>query len=327
MSALPKYKFLLSMSLVAAVGAFPLPSQADNFPHRPVRIVVPYGTGGGADVFARTIGRGLEQDWKQGVVVENRPGAAGNIGTMEVVRAKPDGYTLLLQNISMVTNYAIQGQLPYSPTEDLTPILLLGSTPHAIVVHSRVPASNLKELAALIQKEPGKYAYASCGVGTPQHFTMEVLRQKLDLDMTHAGYKGCSPAVTDVVGGQIPVAIVSANLVGQYLNSGRLKAIGVTSQRRYSGLPDVPTLEEQGVGPFDYVGWYALMGPKKLPADVAATITSSVEKVLAYPTVKKSLDDNGIEVHIGSAERLLKTITEDSERYYTLARKLGLKAE
>jgi len=257
----------------------------------------------------------------------NRAGASGNIGTLEVVRAKADGYTLLLQNVSMATNYAIQGRLPYVPANDLTSILFLGSTPHIIVAHPKISVSNLQELMALIQKNPGIYAYGSCGIGSPQHFTMEVLKQTESLDMMHLGYKGCAPALTDVVGGQVPVAILSANLAAAYVNTGRLKAIGVTSSRRYGALPNVPTINEQGIKGFDYSGWYALMGPANMPADVVVKITVGVGKVLDDPAVRKTLDDSGIEVKRESAEQLSKTIADDSARYFNLARKLNLKAE
>lgn len=309
-------------ALVAAV-----PAQAQTYPERAVRIVVPYATGGGADVFARVIAKGLEKVWAPGVVVENKVGASGNIGTLDVVRANPDGYTLMLQNVSIATNYAIQGKLPYSPAKDLTALLLLGSTPHIIVAHPRAGVGNLQELAATVKRNPGTVAYGSCGIGTPQHFAMEVLRQLADLNMNHVGYKGCAPALNDVVAGQIPVAVISANLATQHVNAGRLKAIGVTSSRRYSLMPEVPTLEEQGIKDFNYIGWYALMGPARLPPEVIGRVLGSVNRVLDDPAVQKTLAEAGVDTQRGNAAELSKTIAEDSSRYYELARKLGLKAE
>lgn len=316
---------LIAIPLLALLWAPPV--RAQTYPDKPLKIVVPYAVGGGADVFARVIARSLERLWNQGVVVENKVGASGNIGTLDVVRANPDGYTLLLQNVSIATNYAIQGRLPFSPTTDLTPLMMLGSTPHILVAHPRVGVSNFQELATLVKKNPGALAYGSCGVGTPQHFAMEVLRQMADLDMTHVGYRGCAPAVTDVVAGQIPVAVISANLATQYVGNGRLKAIGITSSRRYGPMPDTPTLEEQGVKDFDYFGWYALMGPPKLPADVSAKVIASVNKVLDDPSVQKTLLDAGVDTKRANAAELIRIITEDSSRYFNLARKLNLKAE
>lgn len=302
-------------------------AQAQNYPDRPVRIVVPYATGGGADVFARVIAKGLEKSWSAGVVVDNKVGASGNIGTLEVVRSSPDGHTLMLQNVSMATNYAIQGKLPYSPAQDLTPLLLLGSTPHIIVAHPRAGVGNFQELAASVKKNPGSVAYASCGIGTPQHFAMEVLRQLAELDMNHVGYKGCAPALNDVVGGQVPVAVISANLATQHVNAGRLKAIGVTSNRRYGLMPEVPTLEEQGIKDFNYIGWYALMGPARLPAEVVGKVLGAVNRVLDDSAVQKTLAEAGVDTRRGNAAELSQIIADDSTRYYDLARKLKLKAE
>lgn len=321
-----KFGSLICASFVLVAQAS-VPAFAQQYPERSVRIVVPYAVGGGADVFARVIARALEKQWNQAVVVENKVGASGNIGTLDVVRAAPDGHTLLLQNVSIATNYAIQGRLPFSPASDLTALLMLGSTPHIVVAHPRLGVNNLQELVAQVRKNPGALAYGSCGVGTPQHFAMEVLRQLAGLDMTHAGYKGCAPAVNDVVAGQIPVAVVSANLTTQYVATGRLKAIGITSDRRYSVMPDVPTLEEQGVKDFNYFGWYALMGPAKLSADVSARIIASVNRVMDDPSVQKMLADAGVDTKRGTAAELTRIISEDSSRYFNLARRMNLKAE
>ena len=303
------------------------PAMAQGYPDRPVRIIVPYAVGGGADVFARVIARALEKQWNQGVAVENKVGASGNIGTLDVVRAAPDGHTLLLQNVSIATNYAIQGKLPFSPASDLTALMMLGSTPHIVLAHPRAGINTLQELVAQVKKNPGALAYGSCGVGTPQHFAMEVLRQLAGLDINHVGYKGCAPAVNDVLAGQIPFAVVSANLATQHVASGRLKAIGITSDRRYSVMPDVPTIEEQGIKDFNYFGWYALMGPAKLPADVAARVIASVNRTMDDPAVQKTLADAGVDTKRGTAAELSQIIAEDSSRYFNLARKMNLKAE
>lgn len=303
------------------------PAMAQGYPDRPVRIIVPYAVGGGADVFARVIARALEKQWNQGVAVENKVGASGNIGTLDVVRAAPDGHTLLLQNVSIATNYAIQGKLPFSPASDLTALMMLGSTPHIVLAHPRMGVNSLQDLVAQVKKNPGALAYGSCGVGTPQHFAMEVLRQLAGLDMNHVGYKGCAPAVNDVLAGQIPFAVVSANLATQHVATGRLKVIGITSERRYSVMPDVPTIEEQGIKDFNYFGWYALMGPAKLPADVSARVIASVNRAMDDPAVQKTLADAGVDTKRGTGAELGQIIAEDSARYFNLARKMNLKAE
>ena len=298
---------------------------AQGYPAKAVRIVVPYATGGGSDILARQVAAGLQTAWGQGVVVENRPGASGNIGTVEVVRAAADGYTLVLQNSTMVTNLGVSGKLPFDVENDLTPILLLGVTPIALAAHPDTKIGSVKELVAAAKDKP--LSYGSCGTGTPQHFTMELLKQKTGIAANHAGYKGCSPAVTDVLGNHVPLAIVSANLVAPHAKSGKLRVVGVSSARRYSLLPDTPTFEEQGLKPFDFTIWYALMGPAKLPPAVVAKIAADVEKILADPSVQANLTSAGVELAKGSAQELAQLIRSDAVRYVELAKSANIKAE
>lgn len=300
---------------------------AQTYPAKSVRIVVPYATGGGSDILARQIGAGLQKAWGQGVVVDNKAGASGNIGTQEVVRAPADGYTLLLQNSTMVTNLGVMGKLPYDPEKDLTPIMLLGVTPIALAAHPSAQLGNIKELIAASRAKPDTLSYGSCGIGTPQHFAMELVKQKTGVTAAHASYKGCAPALTDVVGGQIPLAMVSANLVAPYVKSGRLRVVGISTAHRYGLLPDTPTFEEQGLKPFDFSIWYALMGPAKLSLQVVAKLAADVEKILADPAVQSSLSNAGVEPYKGSARELASLIKSDSVRYLQLAKSANIKAE
>ncbi len=302
-------------------------AQADVYPSKSVRIVVPYATGGGSDILARRIGADLQQIWGQGVVVDNKAGASGNLGSSEVVRAPADGYTLLLQNSTMVTNLGVMGKLPYDHEKDLTPIMLLGVTPIALAAHPSVNVSNLKELIAAVKARPDALSYGSCGIGTPQHFVMELVKQRIGVAVVHAGYKGCAPVIADVLGGQIPLAIVSANLVAPYAKSGRLKVVGVSTSHRYGLLPDSPTFEEQGLKPFDFSIWYALMGPKNLPAAVVTKLVADISKILAEPTVVSSLSNAGVEPYKGSGDDLAKLIKADAKRYTELAKSANIKGE
>ena len=317
--------------ITAAVGALLVcgaaQAQTDAYPTRGVRIVVPYATGGGSDILARQIGAGLQQVWGQGVAVDNRAGASGNIGSQEVVRAKPDGYTLLLQNSTMVTNLGLTGKLPYDAEKDLTPILLLGITPIALAAHPGAQIGNVSDLVAAAKARPNTLSYGSCGIGTPQHFVMELLKQKTGVPAAHAGYKGCSPALTDVVGGQIPLAIVSANLVAPYAKDNRLRVVGVSSARRYALLLDAATFEEQGFKPFDFSIWYALMGPAHMPPAVVAKVAADVSKIMADPAVRATLSNAGVEPSVGSAQELARVIKADAQRYTQLAKSAGIKPE
>lgn len=322
-----RFKTLFLAACVVALPVVTIAARADTYPSKSVRIVVPYGSGGGSDVLARQIGTSLQQAWGQGVVVYNKPGASGNIGSQEVVHAAADGYTLLLQNSTMVTNLAVMGKLPYDPEKDLTPIMLLGITPIALAAHPSAQVGSIKDLVAATKAKPDAFSYGSCGTGTPQHFVMELLKQKTGVAAVHAGYKGCAPALTDVLGGQVPLAIVSANLVAPYAKNGRLRILGVSTAQRYGLLPDTPTFEEQGLKPFDFSIWYALMGPAKLPAAIVTQIAADVEKILADPTVQSNLSNAGVEPYKGSAQDLAKLIKSDAARYLLLAKSANIKAE
>ena len=319
---------LLSLVGLAAAAHLAAPSAwADTYPSRAVRIIVPYGTGGGSDVLARQIGARLQTMWGQGIAVDNRAGASGNIGTEAVVRSPADGYTLLLQNSTMVVNPAVAGKLNYDPEKDLTPIMLLGLTPIALVSHQSTNIKTLKELIDYSKANPTALSYGSCGIGTPQHFVMELVKLKSGVTATHAGYKGCAPALTDVVGGHVQLAILSANLVPPHIKAGKLNAIGVSTAARYHLLPQVPSFEEQGLKPLDFSIWYALMGPAKLAPEVVARIYADVQKVLAEPAIRESLSGAGVEPYAGDGADLAKLIRSDLARYAELAKSANIKAE
>ncbi|MES2977015.1 MAG: tripartite tricarboxylate transporter substrate binding protein [Pseudomonadota bacterium] len=320
-------KFLPWAALALAAQLASPAAFAQSYPSRAVRIIVPYGTGGGSDVLARQIGARLQQMWGQGVAVDNRAGASGNIGTEAVVRSPADGYTLLLQNSTMVVNPAVAGKLNYDPEKDLTPIMLLGLTPIALVSHQSTNIRTLKELVDYSKANPTALSYGSCGIGTPQHFVMELVKQKAGVNATHVGYKGCAPGLTDVVGGQVQLAILSANLVAPHIKTGKLNGIGVSTATRYQLMPQVPAFEEQGLKPLDFSIWYALMGPAKLPADVVSRIYADVQKVLAEPAIKENLSTAGVEPLAGTGADLTRLIRTDLSRYADLAKSANIKAE
>jgi tripartite-type tricarboxylate transporter receptor subunit TctC len=320
-------KLMTGVGLFVAGVLAMVPASAQTYPSRAVRIIVPYGTGGGSDVLARQIGARLQVIWGQGVAVDNRAGASGNIGTEAVVRAQPDGYTLLLQNSTMVVNPAVQGKLNYDPEKDLTPIMLLGLTPIALVSHQGTGIKSLKELTEFARANPSSLSYASCGAGTPQHFVMELVKQKASIAATHIGYKGCAPALTDVLGGQVRLAILSANLVAPHVKAGKLFGIGMSTASRYSLMPQLATFEEQDLKPFDFSIWYALMGPARMPPDMVMRIREDVQKVLAEPAVRDNLSTAGVEAYSGTGADLAQLIKTDLARYAQLARSANIKAE
>ena len=321
------YEALIPSICIAASNLAGPCALAQTYPSKPVRIVVPYATGGGSDILARQIAVRLQAVWGQGVAVENRAGASGNIGTEAVVRAPADGYTLLLQNSTMVVNQAVAGKLNYDPEKDLTPIMLLGLTPIALVAAEKTGIKTLKELIDYAKANPNSLSYGSCGIGTPQHFVMELVKQKTGISANHVGYRGCAPGLTDVVGGQIPLAILSANLVAPHLKTGRLYGLGVSTPARYELTPQMPTFDEQGLKPLDFSTWYALMGPANLPPEVVAKVYADVQKILAEPAVRTNLVNAGVEPLLGNAADLTKLIQTDALRYAALAKSANIKAE
>jgi tripartite-type tricarboxylate transporter receptor subunit TctC len=302
-------------------------AQVESYPSRPIKIIVPYGAGGGSDVLARQIGAQLQEVWKQGVAVENRAGASGNIGTEAVVRSPADGYTLLLQNSTMVVNPAIAGKLNYDPEKDLTPIMLLGITPIALAVHPSLNVKTLKDLQELAKAKPNSLSYGSCGLGTPQHFVMELVKQRTNIDANHVSYKGCAPGLTDVLGGQIPLAMLSANLIAPHLKSGKLVALGMSTAKRYNLMPDTPSFEELGLKPLDFGNWYSLMGPAKMAPELVAKIRNEVSKILANADTQLKLSNAGVEVTMGDGNALAQLIKLDLARYAQLAKSANIKGE
>jgi tripartite-type tricarboxylate transporter receptor subunit TctC len=205
--------------------------------------------------------------------------------------------------------------------------MLLGVTPIALAAHPSTKLTSLKDLVAADKAKPDTLTYGSCGIGTPQHFAMELVKQKTGAHIAHAGYKGCAPAVQDVLGGQIPLAIVSANLVAPYAKNGSLNVLGVSTSKRYGPLADTPTFEEQGIKPFDFSIWYALMAPARLPPAITEKITTGVQKILDDPAVRANLSNAGVELYKGSAQDLARLIKADAVRYVDLAKSANIKAE
>lgn len=320
------FNYTAALALAGAALCTPLAATADAYPARPVRIVVPSSVGGGADTVARLLAAQLQQGWSQGVSVENKAGAGGAIGTLEVVRAQPDGHTLIVQNSTMVTNDAIAIKKPYDPQKDLTPIMLVGVTPLAVFAHSGAPFTKLEEVIASAKAKAGALSYASCGNGTPHHFGMELLKLKMGINMQHVSYKGCAPAITDVLGGQVPIGIATANMIAPHVASGRVKVLAVSGSGRYRLLPEAPTLESLGYGSPDFSVWYALMGPPKLPPQLVSRIAAAVEKVLDKPQVQGQLAAAGVEPLKGDANELARLIRTETELYGRIARQAGIEA-
>jgi tripartite-type tricarboxylate transporter receptor subunit TctC len=291
---------LLRRSLAfAAVATFTASAHAQaNFPTKPVRIIVTFTTGGAADTSARIVGERLSTLWKQQVVIENRVGAGGNIGLEAVQKSPPDGYTMVVLSNSHAVNVGLFDKLPFDLMKDFVPVANMVSTPFVLVANPKVPESNLRDLMASIQKNPGKLTYASCGNGTTHHMAMESIKAQTRSFVVHVPYRGCSPATADVVGGQVDLAMVTLAPALPHIKSGRLKAMAVTDKTRSPAAPEIPTIRESGIPAlknYDLVGWYGLAAPAGTPADVVAKIEADVKTVLAMPEVQKRLLDSGMQ--------------------------------
>jgi tripartite-type tricarboxylate transporter receptor subunit TctC len=306
------------MRILALFLAFACtPAFAQSFPSRTVVLVVPFTTGTGIDILARVIGPKLSERWKQPVVVENKPGASGNIGTDYVAKSAPDGHTLMVTVNTYTITPALFKNLPYDPVADLAPVSKIAVATYTFAVNPKVfPASNMKEAIALIKANPGKYYFASPGNGTPHHVGMELIKQRLGLDVTHVPYKGFSGAMTDLVGGQVQMMFTLIHSSIPYVRSGQIRALAVTGARRSPQYPEAPTFREQGIDFMDDVdAWYAVMAPGKSSPELVARLNRDVNAVMGLPDVKEQLVRQGLIPSTSTPEELSALIKSDLARW------------
>jgi tripartite-type tricarboxylate transporter receptor subunit TctC len=316
------------MVALAAGLALPVIAQTPAYPQRPVRIVVPYPTGGSNDVIARILAQQLQEQWGQAVVVENKPGAAGNIGAAEVAKANPDGHTLLLTNINITSmNPALMATMPFDPQKEFAPISLLGTTTLALVVHPSVPANTVIDLINLAQKEPGRLNYASSGNGSPQHMSAEMFKAMTRTQITHVPYRGAAPAVNDLLAGQVQVTVGVVNQLIPHIRSGRVRALGVTSRKRIAQLPEVPTLDESGVRGYESEIWLGLAAPAATPPALIDQLNQAVRKAMSTPEVSLRLQGQGIDVLLSTPAQMRQRSLEDLKRWGDIIRTAGIKLE
>ena len=281
---------LLALTVSAPVGA------ETAWPAKPIRLVVPFAAGGTSDVLARAVGDKLQAALKQPVFVENRAGAGGVIGADNVAKSPPDGYTLLLGTVaSHAINPALQPKMPYDADKDFVPVILLGSISNVLLVGAGQPYKSAKELIAAAKAKPGEIAFASAGTGSSQHMSGETFKLLAGADLTHVPYKGSAPAIQDVIGGQVPASFETVTVALPHIQSGKVRALAVTSAKRSPALPDTPTLQEAGVPNFDVSSWQALYVPAGTPPAIVQRLNAEVEKILALPDIKTRLTTLGLE--------------------------------
>jgi tripartite-type tricarboxylate transporter receptor subunit TctC len=317
------------MVLLVCALALSIPALAQPFPSRPVKIVVPAAPGGATDALSRSIGARLSEIWGQPVVVENRPGATQIIGGEYVAKSPPDGYTLLISDAAtFVMNPILYKKLPYDGRRAFTPITVLVRFPWVIALHASVPANTFQELVTYARANPGKLSYGSFGLGSSGHISVDYLKNLLGIDIVHVPYKGAAPAVTDLLGGQIQMMMVTPLLVEPHARAGKLKLIAAATRERIARLPDLPTVSESGVPGYDAGTWFALAGPAGMPREVTQAIYGEVKKVLNEPAFKeKYIDKQWFEVVANSPEEFAAFLGTEYERWERLIRLSGVKVE
>ncbi len=290
-------RILAFVAAIAVSFAFVLGAVAADYPTRPVTIVVAFPPGGPSDVLARIVGRKLEQILGQPFIVENRPGAGGNIAAEQVARAAPDGYTLLNGNNSILaTNAALYKKTNFDPEKDFIPLSMIGTQGSILVVNPKVPVNSLAELIALAKANPGKLNFASSGYGAAAHLAGELFKTEAKIDIVHVAYKGAAPALQELIGGQTQMMFATAASVVGHIKGGLVRPLAVTTLTRIAAFPDIPTMDELGLKGFDATTWHGFVVPARTPKEIVDTLSRAIVTALKDPAVRKSLGDLGVDI-------------------------------
>ena len=311
-------KILALCALLLATAA-----QAQPYPTRPIKIIVPFGPGGFTDVAARILQKELAPAIGQSIIIENKPGAGSTIGTAEVSKAQPDGYTLVMISTAHVISPHLYKSMPYDPIKDFTPVMKLAEGPYVLVVHPSLGVNSVRELIALAKSKPNTVDYASSGNGSAQHLVGALFVTMAGAPLSHVPYKGSSQAMNDVLGGIVKVSFVGVPNALPNLNSGKIKALAVSTRKRYDDLPDVPTLDEAGVKGYDATIWLGLLAPPGTPRDIVDKLNTSITKILSTPEAKKLMASAGVDVATSSPEDFHKLMQSELDRWGKVVKETG----
>jgi tripartite-type tricarboxylate transporter receptor subunit TctC len=317
-------KFLLAMAALAALSA---PAAAQSWPTKPVRIVVPFGPGGPADVYARILGQELSEVLKQQFIVDNRPGAGAVIGTDIVAKAPPDGYTLLMMSNTHTTNETLLTNKPYVLMRDLIAVAPVNSSDLVMVVHPSVEAKTLQEFIALAKANPGKLAYASSGPGTPYHMAGELFKAMSGTDILHVPHKGSGEARNDVMGGHVQMMFDAVTAMKGNIDAGQVRALATTGEKRSAVLPDVPTVSEAGVPGYEATIWLGLMAPKGTPPEIVGRLNAEIAKIIAKPAIREAWAKQGAVPMTLSPAAFDAYLRRDIEKWAKVIEQAGIKPQ
>ena len=297
------------------------------FPNRPIRLVVTFPPGGGTDVLARILGAQLGEVWREQVIIDNRPGASGNIGAEIVARAAADGYTLLMVNSTFAMNAGLYSNLKFDSVRDFSAIARVASTSGIVAVHPTLAVSSMSELIAAAKARPGKIAYSSCGSGTPQHLSGELLKFMAKIELVHVPYKGCAPALADALVGQVPVVFNTVPNVLPHARAGRLRALAVTSGKRFPLEPDLPSVAEAGLQGYDVDQWFAVLGPAGIPPAVIETLNREIVRIVAAPALREKLMAQYFVPAPSTSQELATIVRDDIARWAKLIKQVGIRVD
>lgn len=316
-------KTVVALVLWVSLSAF-----AQPFPSKPVRLIVPFPPGGAVDYYARTVQNRLQETLGQPILIENRSGAGGMVGADLVVKAAPDGYTLLVGNIaSLAMNVGLYSKMTYDPRKDLTPIIRTVAVNYVMTVHPSVPARSVKELIDHAKANPGKLSYGSAGSGSAPHLATELLKQRAGIDMLHVPFKGGGPMVADLLGGQIHIVIADQANLMPHVKAGKLRALAVGTLERSASYPDIPTIAESGFPGFEARAWQGIAGPANLPADIVTQLNAAFAKAMAFPEVHQRLLDGGLDPITGTPEDFAAFIRSEIDKWAKVAKDVGARVD
>jgi tripartite-type tricarboxylate transporter receptor subunit TctC len=317
-----------TLALAIALPGIAVQAHAQAYPSQPIKIIVPFTAGGTTDILARTIGQKLSEAWRQPVIVENRPGAGGNIGADVVAKAKPDGYTILMGTIGTQSiNASLYAKMPYDAAKDFAPITLVAMVPNVLVVHPAVNARTVGELVALAKAKPGELNFASSSTGGSPHLSGEMFKQMTGANIVHVPYKGSAPAITDLLGGQVSLMFDNLPSALPQVKAGKLRALGVTSARRSQAAPDIPTIAESGVPGYEVDSWFGILAPAATPKEIVSKLNVEIVRILKIPEVRERLLEQGAEPVGDTPEHFAEHIRRETAKWARVVKASGAKAD